>query len=99
MKDLVSKPYLSVSGKDKYGKDLLLSTTLMKLVWSPWGNREGLAPLALALEKSASKSAPNGKPIFIIGIYMTHYWFGKWCGFFLLHFPGPSLVKCLFKLF
>ena len=30
MKDLVSKPYLSVSEKDKYGKDLLLSTTLMK---------------------------------------------------------------------
>ena len=30
MKDLVSRPYLSVSGKDKYGKDLLLSTALMK---------------------------------------------------------------------
>ena len=64
--------------------------------WPKWGNREDLAPRALALEKSGSYSAPNGKPIFIIGIYMTHYWFGKWCGSFLLHFPGPSLVKCLF---
>ena len=67
MKDLVSKPYLSVSGKDKYGKDLLSSTTLMKLVWSPWGNREGVAPRALALKSQLVNPPPTVNQSLLLG--------------------------------
>ena len=42
MKDLVSKPYLSVSGKDKYGQDQFAFINYVDEVdWPPWGNGKG----------------------------------------------------------